>query len=157
MAEIIYLTKEGYEEKVQERDYLLNVRRPQIIKAIEEARGHGDLSENAEYDAAKDEQGRIEDRLKELGELLDRARILDISDSDSDAIIIGSKVTLLDLDMDEEMEFSIVNTVEADFMSGKISNQSPLGEALIGKKAGEEVEIKAPAGTSKFRIKKVGK
>ena len=157
MAEIIYLTKEGYEEKVQERDYLLNVKRPQIVKAIEEARGHGDLSENAEYDAAKDEQGRIEDRIKELTELLDRARILDISDSDSDAIMIGSKVTLFDLDMEEEMEFSIVNTVEADFMSGKISNQSPLGESLIGKKAGEEVEIKAPAGTSRFRILKVGK
>ena len=157
MAEIIYLTKEGYEEKVQERDYLLNVKRPQIVKAIEEARGHGDLSENAEYDAAKDEQGRIEDRIKELTELLDRARILDISDSESDAIMIGSKVTLLDLDMDEEMDFSIVNTVEADFMSGKISNQSPLGESLIGKKAGEEVEITAPAGTSRFRIIKVGK
>lgn len=157
MAEIIYLTKEGYEEKVKERDYLLNVRRPQIVKAIEEARSHGDLSENAEYDAAKDEQGRIEDRIKELSELIDRARILDISDTESDSIIIGSKVVLLDIEMDEEMEVSLVNTVEADFMSGKISNQSPLGESLIGKKAGDEVEIKAPAGTSRFRIIKVGK
>lgn len=155
MAEIVYLTKEGYEEKQKELNYLVEVKRPQTVEAVKTAREFGDLSENAEYDAAKDEQGRVEDRIKELQELLHNARILE--SADSDVVMVGSTVVLYDEDMESEMEVSIVSTVEADFMSGKISNQSLLGQSLIGKKAGDEVEVKAPAGTSTFRIVRVGK
>lgn len=155
MAEIVYLTKEGYEEKQKELNFLVEVKRPQTVEAVKIAREFGDLSENAEYDAAKDEQGRVEDRIKELQELLHNARILE--SADSDVVVVGSTVVLYDEDMESEMEVSIVSTVEADFMSGKISNQSLLGQSLIGKKAGDEVEVKAPAGTSTFRIVRVGK
>jgi len=155
MADIIYLTKEGYEEKQKELDYLIHVKRPQAVEAVKIAREFGDLSENAEYDAAKDEQGRIEDRIKELKNLLDNARILE--SSDSDVVAIGSTVVLYDEELEEEMEISIVGTVEADFANGKISNQSLLGQSLIGKAEGDEVEVRAPAGVSKFRIIKVGK
>lgn len=157
MSEIIFLTQEGYDEKERELDYLIKVRRPQTIEAVRVAREFGDLSENAEYDAAKDEQGRVEDRIRELEELLAHARILESDSAQTDIIMVGSNVVLFDEELEMEMEFSIVSTVEADFASGKISNQSLLGQALLGKKAGDEVEVKAPAGVSKFRIVRVGK
>jgi len=157
MAEIIYLTKEGYEEKRNELDYLIHTKRPQVVEAIKVAREFGDLSENAEYDAAKNEQGRIEDRIRELEALLANARILDDANANKDVVSVGTSIVLFDEDMEEEIEVSIVSTVEADFTKGKISNQSLLGQSLIGKKAGDEIEVKAPAGTSKFRIVKVGK
>jgi transcription elongation factor GreA len=153
MADTIYLTQEGFDAKKKELNELYE-RRPQAIEAVKIAREFGDLSENAEYDAAKDEQGRIEDRIHELEELINHARILE--DVTSDVIMVGSKVLLLDEEMEEEMEVSIVNTVEADYSSGKISTQSLLGQSLVGKKAGDEIEIKAPAGIAKFRILRVG-
>lgn len=157
MSEIIYLTQEGYEEKEKELDFLIKVRRPQVIEAVKVARDFGDLSENAEYDAAKDEQGRVEDRIAELENLLAHARILEDGDTSADVISVGSNVVLFDEEMEEECEFSIVSTVEADFFAGKISNQSLLGQALMGKKAGDVVEVKAPAGTSNYRIVRIGK
>ena len=156
MAEIIYLTQEGYQEKKEELDYLLHVRRPQTEQAISKAREFGDLSENAEYDAAKEEQGRVEARIRELEELLSNVRILERDESMSDTVQVGSTLVLYDVDMEEEMRISIVSTVEADIASNKISNQSPLGQGLIGKKVGEEVEIKAPAGILRFRIVSIG-
>ena len=157
MSEIIYLTKEGYEEKERELDYLIKVRRPQAIEAVKVARDFGDLSENAEYDAAKDEQGRIEDRIAELENLLAHARILEESDTPADVISVGSTVVVFDVDMEEEVEFAIVSTVEADYFSGKISNQSLLGQALMGKKVGDVVEVRAPAGASTYRVVRIGK
>lgn len=157
MSEIIYLTKAGYEEKEKELEFLIKVRRPQAIEAVKTAREFGDLSENAEYDAAKDEQGRVEDRIKELENLMANARILEDGDTPSDTVSVGSTVVLFDEDMEEECEFSIVSTVEADYFSGKISNQSLLGQALMGKKTGDVVEVKAPAGTSTYRIVRIGK
>ena len=155
MAEIIYLTKEGYQEKQEELNYLIQVKRPQTIEAVKTAKEFGDLSENAEYDAAKDEQGRVEDRIRELEALLSNARILENAVG-AEAVMVGSTVVLFDEEMEEEMELSIVNTVEADFTNGKISNQSLLGQELMGKKVGDEIEVKAPAGTSKFRIVRIG-
>ena len=155
MAEIIYLTKEGYQEKQEELNYLIQVKRPQTIEAVKTAKEFGDLSENAEYDAAKDEQGRVEDRIRELEALLSNARILENAVG-AEAVMVGSTVVLFDEELEEEMELSIVNTVEADFTNGKISNQSLLGQELMGKKVGDEIEVKAPAGTSKFRIVRIG-
>ena len=157
MSDIIYLTQEGYDEKEKELDFLIKVRRPQVIEAVKVAREFGDLSENAEYDAAKDEQGRVEDRINELENLLSHARILEDKDTPNDSVSVGSIVVLFDEDMEEECEFSIVSTVEADYFSGKISNQSLLGQARMGKKAGDVVEVKAPAGTSVYRIVRIGK
>ena len=155
MAEIIYLTKEGYQEKQEELTYLIQVKRPQTIEAVKIAKEFGDLSENAEYDAAKDEQGRVEDRIRELEALLSNARILENAVG-AESVMVGSTVVLFDEEIEEEMELSIVNTVEADFTNGKISNQSLLGQELMGKKVGDEIEVKAPAGTSKFRIVRIG-
>lgn len=155
MAEIIYLTQEGYQEKKDELDYLLHVKRPQIELAISKAREFGDLSENAEYTSAKEEQGHIEDRIRELNALLENVQILERDASMSSSVQVGSSLILYDEDMDEEMRISIVSTVEADIATNKISNQSPLGQGLIGKKVGDEVEIKAPAGILKFRIVRI--
>ena len=157
MSEVIYLTKEGYEEKERELDYLIKVRRPQTVEAVKVAREFGDLSENAEYDAAKDEQGRVEDRIKELEDLLSNVKIIEDEAISSDVVAVGSKVTVFDEDMEEEVEFSLVSTVEADFYAGKISNESLLGAALLGRRAGDTVEVKAPGGVSRYRIVKIGK
>lgn len=158
MVETIYLTKEGYQKKKEELDDLINVQRPQIIKAVEVARAFGDLRENAEYDAARNEQGRIEDRIKELDALLRHAKILENDEAaNSDVVVVGSKLVVWDEDMKEELELIIVNTVEADFDNGRISNKSLLGESLMGHVAGDVVEVKAPAGTSKFRIVRIVK
>lgn len=157
MSEIIYLTKQGYEEKEQELDYLIKVRRPQTVEAVKVAREFGDLSENAEYDAAKDEQGRVEDRIRELEDLLSNVKIIEDDNISSDKIAVGTKVIVFDEDMEEEAEFSIVSTVEADYFAGKISNESLLGAALLGHKVGDTVEVKAPMGVSRYRIVKIGK
>lgn len=157
MSEVIYLTKQGFEEKEKELDYLIKVRRPETVEAVRRAREFGDLSENAEYDAAKDEQGRVEDRIRELENLMTHVQILADDEIDGDRIQVGSSFVLYDEDMEEEDEFSIVSTVEADYFSGKISNKSLLGEALLGAKAGDEIEVHAPAGVSRYRVLKVGK
>ena len=157
MSEIIYLTKQGYEEKEQELDYLIKVRRPETVEAVKVAREFGDLSENAEYDAAKDEQGRVEDRIRELEDLLSNVKIIEDDNISSDKIAVGTKVIVFDEDMEEEAEFSIVSTVEADYFAGKISNESLLGAALLGHKVGDTVEVKAPMGVSRYRIVKIGK
>ena len=157
MSEIILLTQEGYNEKDAELDNLIKVERPAAIEAVRVAREFGDLSENAEYDAAKDRQGRVESRIQELEYLLAHAKIISDGEGATNVIGVGSTVTLLDLDFDEESEFLIVSTVEADFFAGKISNQSLLGKALLGKKAGDVVEVTAPAGKMSFRIIKTGR
>lgn len=152
MAETIYLTQEGYQGKKEELDHLRLVKRPQIEQAISKAREFGDLSENAEYKAAREEQEHIEARIHELEELLSHVEILARDESMHDTVQVGSTLVLYDEEMEEEMKIAIVSTIEADIAAGRISNQSPLGQGLIGKKVGDEVEIKAPAGIAKFRI-----
>ncbi|MFA5115557.1 MAG: transcription elongation factor GreA [Candidatus Omnitrophota bacterium] len=151
----IYLTQGGYEKLIQELEYLRNVKRKKISEAIAQARAQGDISENAEYDAAKDAQALNEQRISELEDKLARARIIDNEDIDSDEALLGAKVKLKDLDTEEEIEYLLVSELEADYDSGKISVTSPVGKGLLGHKKGEEVEIKIPAGVLRYKILEV--
>ena len=156
MAGDIYLTQEGYEKLVSELEYLKTVKRRQLSKAVGEARAHGDISENAEYDAAKDAQGHNEKQISELEEKLSRVRILD-KDIPQDQVLIGAKVKLMDMDTEEEMEYMLVSELEADYNQNKISVTSPVGEGLLGHKEGEIAEIKVPAGLLKYKIIKISR
>ena len=156
MAGDIYLTQEGYEKLVSELENLKTVKRRQLSKAVGEARAHGDISENAEYDAAKDAQGHNEKQISELEEKLSRVRILD-KDIPQDQVLIGAKVKLMDMDTEEEMEYMLVSELEADYNQNKISVTSPVGEGLLGHKEGEIAEIKVPAGLLKYRIIKISR
>jgi transcription elongation factor GreA len=146
------LTQEGYDKLKEELERLLRVERPKNIKEIEEARAHGDLSENAEYHAAKERQSFIEGRIQELQSKLARAEIIDPSKLNHDKVAFGARVKVYDLDADEEKSFFLVGPEEADASNGKISVTSPVGRALIGKQVGDEVTIKAPARTFEFEI-----
>ena len=152
----IYLTQEGYEKLISELDYLKTVKRRQLAKAVGEARAHGDISENAEYDAAKDAQGHNEKEIAELEEKLSRVRILD-KDIPQDQVLIGAKVKLIDMDTEEEMEYTLVSELEADYNQNKISINSPVGEGLLGHKHGQIVEINVPAGKLKYKIIKISR
>ncbi|MDD5116114.1 MAG: transcription elongation factor GreA [Candidatus Omnitrophica bacterium] len=156
MSGEIYLTQEGYEKLVSELEYLKTVKRRQLSKAVGEARSHGDISENAEYDAAKDAQGHNEKQIAELEEKLARVRILD-KDMPGDQVLIGANVKLLDMDTEEEVEYTLVSELEADYNQNKISVTSPVGEGLLGKKEGEVAEIKVPAGILKYKIVKISR
>jgi transcription elongation factor GreA len=150
--EKIPLTPEGHKKLKAEFDKLMKVDRPTNIKAIAEARAHGDLSENAEYHAAKERQSFIEGRINELQNKLARANVIDPSKIKHDKVAFGARVTVLDLETDKEHVFTIVGTEEADATNGKISLSSPVGRALVGKKVGDMVEIKAPARTIEYEI-----
>jgi transcription elongation factor GreA len=156
MSGEIYLTQEGYEKLSGELEYLKTVKRRQLSKAVGEARAHGDISENAEYDAAKDAQGQNEKQVAELEEKLSRVRILD-KDIPQDQVLIGAKVKLTDMDTEEEMEYTLVSELEADYNQNKVSVGSPVGEALLGHKENEVVEIKVPAGLLKYKIIKISR
>jgi len=148
----IYLTRAGYDKLIKELEYLKQVRRRELSKAIGEARAHGDISENAEYDAAKDAQALNEKRIAELEEKLANGRILDNENMSSDEVLIGAKVQLRDLDSDEVIEYTLVSGEEADYNEGKISVSSPVGSALLNHKVKDIVEIKVPVGTIKYEI-----
>ncbi|MGA2774963.1 MAG: transcription elongation factor GreA [Candidatus Omnitrophota bacterium] len=148
----IYLTKEGHQKLVEELEHLKTVKRRQLSKAIGEARAHGDISENAEYDAAKDAQGLNEKRITELEEKLGRARIIDETDMPKDEVLIGARVKLKDLGSGEEFEYTLVSEEEADYEENKISVSSPVGAALLNHKLNEVVEIEVPAGLLKYRV-----
>ena len=146
------LTYEGltkYEEELQD---LKVRRRKEVAEKIKEARELGDLSENAEYDAAKDEQRDIEARIEELEKILKNVEVVVEDEVDSSKINIGCKVKILDVEFNEEMEYKIVGSSEANSLKGKISNESPVGKALIGHKKGDMIEVEAPAGTIKYEI-----
>jgi len=153
----IYLTQQGYEKLVQELEQLRNVKRRKISEAIGQARSQGDISENAEYDAAKEAQALNEQRIAELQDNLARARIIDNENIKSDEALLGAKLKLKDLDTEEEIEYILVSELEADYDSGKISVTSPVGKCLLGHKKGETVEIKVPAGVLKYKILKVSR
>ena len=127
-------------------------RRQEVAQKIKEAREQGDLSENAEYDAAKDEQRDIEARIEELEKILKNAEVIDEDEVGVDKINVGCKVTLYDIEYDEEMQFKLVGSTEANSLKGLISNESPLGHALIGRTTGDEIEVESPAGMVKYKI-----
>jgi len=140
------VTKEGYEALKKELQNLKRVERPQNIKAIEEARAHGDLSENAEFDAAKERQGFIEGRINELGYKLATADIILTENLPKDRAVFGSKVLLENIDSGEEVEYRLVGPEESDIKEGRISVSSPLGRAILGKKPGDELSLIVPGG-----------
>ncbi|HEV2567724.1 transcription elongation factor GreA [Sphingomonas sp.] len=147
------MLQEGY-EKLQADLKRLKEERPQIVDAIEEARAHGDLSENAEYHAAKERQGQIEASIAQLEDRLSRAQIIDPKDLSGDKIVFGATVTLLD-DEDKPVRYQIVGETEADAKVGRISFNSPLGRALIGRKKGDEVEVTVPSGDRYYLVDKI--
>ena len=140
------LTYEGLKALEDELHELKVNRRREVAQKIKEAREQGDLSENAEYDAAKEEQRDIELRIEEIDKILKNAEVVDDNDGDSSVINVGCTVTIKDLEFNEEMEYKIVGSTEADSLKGKISNESPVGKALIGAQKGETVEVETPAG-----------
>lgn len=158
MAEIKQMyTKQGYQDLVDELKYLKLTRREEIKEQIAVARGFGDLSENAEYDEARNEQAKVEARIQELEALIENAEIIDESAMDVRAISLGSVVKLYDEDFDEEITYSIVGSNQADPLEQKISDQSPIGRALMGKKAGDKVTVTAPAGELHFKVLEVAR
>ena len=156
MAKRGYLTHEGY-EKLRKRLEALKKKRKPLSQAIEKARGYGDLSENAEYDTAKDAQGFNEKKIAELEEKLSGAEILDDAKIPKDEALLGATVTLRDLDSGEELKYTLVSEAEADFDKGMISVSSPVGQGLLGHKKGRTVEINVPAGVLKYKILKVSR
>lgn len=151
-ADKVYLSREGYEKLKKELAHLTSVKRREISAEIGIARAQGDISENAEYDAAKEAQAHNEKRISELEEKLSIAQILDDSRITKDEVLIGATVKLKDVDSGEEMEYTLVSELEADFAAGKISVTSPVGKALLGHKKGQTVDIQVPAGTLKYRV-----
>jgi transcription elongation factor GreA len=149
------MTLGGYERLTEELKRLKSIERPAVIKAIAEARGHGDLSENAEYHAAREKQGFIEGRLIEIEDKLSRAEVIDVSKLSGTTVRFGAIVTLVDEDTEQEATYQIVGVDEAQLEKGLISISSPLGRALIGKSEGESVEVAAPAGPKAYEILKV--
>lgn len=145
----------GRDRLVKEIEQIKHVDRPRNIKAIEEARGHGDLSENADYDAAKNEQGLINGRLKSLEDLLARAEVIDPKTLTGPNVMFGATVTLSDTNSGDEVCYKILGSYEADFKNNVISVDSPIGKALIGKAEGDEVSAQAPGGNRKFVIEQV--
>ena len=152
MADKIPMTKKGHDKLHAELENLRKVERPKNIRDIEEARGHGDLSENAEYHAAKERQGFIECRMQELQGKLALAQVIDTSKLSNEKVVFGATVVLLDMDSEEEKRYTLVGTDEAELKEGKISVISPVGKALIGHAAGEVVTIRVPAGTVDYEI-----
>jgi transcription elongation factor GreA len=149
------MTETGHAAMLDEIKHLKSVERPRIIRAIEEARSHGDLSENAEYHAAKEQQGWIEARVAELEDKISRADVIDISRLGGDTVKFGATVSLVDEDTDEESRYQIVGEFEADVKQGKISITSPIARALIGKLEGDTVEVMTPGGGKSYEIIKI--
>jgi transcription elongation factor GreA len=146
------ITKKGYDALKSELDRLHKVERPKVIEAIAEARAHGDLSENAEYDAAKERQGFIEARISELNFKLADARIIDTSKLSSETVVFGATVLIIESESKQKKQYTLVGQDEADLKDGKISVQSPVGKALIGKRVGDSVEVTTPARVVEYEV-----
>ncbi len=157
MNEELLVTQEGYDKIVAEYDELVSVKRAEVAERIKEAISYGDISENAEYDSAKNEQAELEERIHELEEMLRKAKIVSEEEMKGDKVNIGLKVTVKDTDTGEKEVFSIVGATESDPFSGKISTESPVGKALIGKKKGETVAVEIPDGVLNYKIMKIEK
>ena len=157
MNEELLLTKEGYDKIVAEHDELVSVKRAEVAARIKEAISYGDISENAEYDSAKNEQAELEERIHQLEEMLRKAKIVQEEDVKGDKVNIGLKVTVKDIDTGDKEVFSIVGATESDPFNGKISTESSVGKALIGRKKGETVAIEVPDGIINYKIMKIEK
>ena len=149
------VSPEGFKKLENDLHLLKTIERPAVIKAIAEARAHGDLSENAEYHAAKEKQGFIEAKIKDIEYKIASAQIIDVSKIDSDQIQFGAKVTLIDEETEESVTYEIVSEIEADTSKRKLSIISPLAKAMLGKKVGETIEVIAPKGERYFEIVKI--
>jgi len=155
MTQKIPMTKEGYEKLKQELDRIIKVERAKNIRDIEEARAHGDLSENAEYHAAKERQGHLDAKKRELEQKLAHSEIIDVSKLSNEKVVFGTTVTLADTDSGDIKKYTLIGQEEADLKKGKISIQSPVGRALIGHKVGDVVKIKTPAKTVEYEIQEI--
>jgi transcription elongation factor GreA len=153
-ADKVPMLAEGHRKLNDQVRHLKMIERPEVVQAIEDARAHGDLSENAEYHAAKERQGQIEATIADIEDQLSRAMVIDPSTLSGDKIVFGATVTLTDED-DKKVRYQLVGQVEADAKDGKISYNSPLGRALIGRHVGEEVEVSTPSGDRYYQIKKI--
>lgn len=155
MTEKVPMTAQGFERMESELKHLKNNERPAIIRAIAEAREHGDLSENAEYHAARERQSFIEGRVAELEDRISRAQVIDPATLDGDTVKFGATVTVVDEDTDEETRYQLVGEVEADVKQGRLAITSPMARALIGKSVGDSVEVMTPKGTKAYEILKI--
>jgi len=153
-AEKVPMLAEGHRKLTEQVKHLKTVERPEVVQAIEDARAHGDLSENAEYHAAKERQGQIEAMIADIDDQLSRAMVIDPATLSGDKVVFGATVTLIDED-DKKVKYQLVGQVEADAKHGKISYNSPLGRALIGRHKGEEVEVSTPSGDRYYEISKI--
>lgn len=154
MAKVIKLTEDGLKKLEEELEYLKTAGRADIAEKIKVARGYGDLSENSEYDEAKNEQAKIEARIVEIEEMLKNVEIIEDVKGNAKTVMVGVKVKVLDEEYGDECEYRVVGSTEADPREGKISDESPVGRALMGKKIGDEVIVEAPGG--EFKLKVVG-
>ncbi len=152
-----YLTKEGYDKIVEEYEMLVSVKRREVSERLKEAISYGDISENAEYDAAKDEQAEMEDRIFKLEKMIKSAKIIDEMEVSNDFIGVGAKIKIKELESGEVYDYIIVGTTEADPFVGKISNESLIGQNLLGKKVDDVVEILVPDGTFKYQVLEINR
>lgn len=152
MTDEILLTKQGYDKIVAEHEELVSVKRKEVAERIKEAISYGDISENSEYDSAKNEQAELEERIHKLENMMRKAKIIDESKMTNDRVSIGLKVKVKLMESKEEYEYVIVGSTEADPFEGKISNESAVGEALLGKKKGEKVEVQVLDGVKHYQI-----
>ena len=157
MAKQIVLTPEGLKKLEDELEYLKVTGRAEIAEKIKIARGFGDLSENAEYDAAKDAQATMEERISKIEEMLNNATVVNVDNIGTDVVSILSKVRILDIEFDEEDEYTIVGSTEADPDANRISDESPIGRALIGRKVDDIVQVETPGGIVEFKILEISK
>ena len=153
-ADKVPMLADGHRKLNEQVRHLKMVERPEVVQAIEDARAHGDLSENAEYHAAKERQGQIEAMIADIDDQLSRAMVIDPTTLSGDKVVFGATVTLIDED-EKKVRYQLVGQVEADAKDGKISYNSPLGRALIGRQKGEEVEVSTPSGDRYYEIKKI--
>ncbi len=152
MSQTVPMTPEGYQKLQEELKHLIRVERPRVVQDIAEARAHGDLSENAEYDAAKDRQGFVEGRIAEINGKMARAQVIDVSTLDTDKVVFGATVTVYDDESESESTYRIVGEDESDIKQGLISVSSPVAKALIGHRMGDEVQIRVPSGIRIYEI-----
>jgi transcription elongation factor GreA len=152
MSQTVPMTPEGYQRLQEELKHLIRVERPRVVQDIAEARDHGDLSENAEYDAAKERQGFVEGRIAEINGKMARAQVIDVSTIDTDKVVFGATVTVYDDESESESTYRIVGEDESDIKQGLISVSSPVAKALIGHRIGDEVQVRVPSGIRIYEI-----
>ena len=157
MSKINYLTEEGYKKLKEELEHMVSIERPKISNQIAEARDKGDLSENAEYDAAKEAQGMLESKISKLQDTLNNSRILDNANVDISKVSLLSKVKIKNKKNNAVMEYQVVSENEANLKEGKISSKSPIGKALLGLKEGESVDVQVPSGLMTFQVMKISR